>query len=71
LQSRSGFEITLEITVKAFLAGCRIAEVPATWRDRTRGRSRFRLGRWLPLYLKWYLFAFRPRASHRQASVPA
>lgn len=71
LESRSGFEITLEITVKAFLAGYRIAEVPAAWRDRTQGQSRFRLARWLPLYLKWYLFAFRPRAAHPRAPLPA
>jgi glycosyltransferase involved in cell wall biosynthesis len=65
LQSRSGFEITLEITVKAFLAAYRIAEVPATWHDRTNGESHFRFWKWLPSYLKWYFFAFRPRAFRR------
>lgn len=64
LESRSGFEITLEITVKAFLAGYRITEVPGTWHDRKNGESHFRLWRWLPFYLKWYFFAFRPRALH-------
>jgi len=59
--SRGGFEINLEITVKAFLAGYRIAEVPATYRDRTAGESHFKLWAWLPAYLKWYLYAFRPR----------
>lgn len=62
LESRRGFEITLEITVKAFLAGYRLAEIPAAWRDRANGASRFRLWSWLPLYLKWYFFAFRPRS---------
>jgi dolichol-phosphate mannosyltransferase len=59
IESVAGFEINLEVTVKAFLAGYRIAEIPTTWRDRTRGASRFRLWNWLPRYLKWYLFAFR------------
>jgi dolichol-phosphate mannosyltransferase len=63
IESRGGFEINLEITVKAFLAGYRITEIPATWRDRTRGKSRFRLWAWLPKYLKWYLLAFRPKRS--------
>jgi hypothetical protein len=63
LQSRSGFEITFEITVKALLAGYRIAELPATCRDRIHGRSHFWLWRWLPLSLRWYIWAFRPRAS--------
>ncbi len=62
LQSRGGFELSLEITVKAFLAGYRIAELPTTWRDRAHGESRFRLWHWLPLYLRWYLHAFRPRS---------
>ncbi len=61
IESRGGFELNLELTVKAFLAGYRIAEVPSTWRDRTAGESRFRLWKWLPLYLKWYLKAFQPR----------
>lgn len=68
LESRGGFELNLEITVKAFLAGYPIAEVPARWRDRTAGQSRFRLWAWLPRYLKWYLYAFRPRHATRPAS---
>jgi dolichol-phosphate mannosyltransferase len=68
LESRGGFEISLEITVKAFLAGYRITELPTTWRDRTQGQSRFRLWRWLPLYLRWYFYAFRPRSTMLPAS---
>ena len=62
VESRGGFELNLELTVKAFLAGYRIAEVPATWRDRTSGESRFRLWKWLPHYLHWYFYAFRRKA---------
>jgi dolichol-phosphate mannosyltransferase len=62
LESRGGFELSLEITVKAFRKGYRIAELPTTWRDRTQGKSRFRLWRWLPLYLHWYFYAFGPRS---------
>jgi len=65
VESRGGFELNLELTVKAFLAGYRIAEVPSTWRDRTSGESRFRLWKWLPSYLGWYFYAFRPKASRR------
>jgi dolichol-phosphate mannosyltransferase len=63
LESQAGFALSLEITVKAFLAGGRLAEVPTTWRDRTAGTSRFRLFQWLPSYLHWYFQAFRPRSS--------
>ena len=62
IESRGGFELNLELTVKAFLGGYRIAEVPSTWRDRTSGESRFRLWKWLPHYLHWYFYAFRPRS---------
>jgi glycosyltransferase involved in cell wall biosynthesis len=72
VESRGGFELNLELTVKAFLAGYRIAEVPASWRDRTSGQSRFRLWKWLPLYLRWYFYAFRPRSrSARSATAQA
>jgi dolichol-phosphate mannosyltransferase len=61
LESTGGFELSLEITVKAFLAGYRIAEIPTVWRERTEGKSRFKLWSWLPRYLKWYVYAFQPK----------
>lgn len=65
IESVAGFEYTLELTVKARAAGYRIAEVPTTWRDRSAGQSRFRLMRWLPHYLKWYLYALTHRPQKR------
>lgn len=61
IESTGGFEIGLEILVKCFARGGRIAEVPSTWRDRTAGASRFRLWQWLPHYLRWYFYALRHR----------
>ena len=61
IESTAGFELALELTVKASRAGRRLAEVPTTWRDRTAGQSNFRLRNWLPHYLRWYVFAFRGR----------
>ena len=58
IESTAGFELALELTVKATLDGRRIAEVPTTWRDRTAGQSNFKLRRWLPHYLRWYRRAF-------------
>jgi glycosyltransferase involved in cell wall biosynthesis len=63
IESEAGFELALELSVKASLQGRRLAEVPTTWRDRTGGESRFRLRRWLPHYLRWYLVALRARLS--------
>jgi len=63
IESQRGFELNLELTIKAFLRGYRIAEVPSRWKDRSQGESRFRLWAWLPHYLKWYFHAFRPKAA--------
>jgi dolichol-phosphate mannosyltransferase len=61
IESRAGFELALELTVKATLAGRPMAEVPTTWRDRTSGQSNFQLRKWLPEYLRWYAVAIRGR----------
>jgi dolichol-phosphate mannosyltransferase len=62
IESVSGFEINLELTVKAFLMGYRIAETPTVWRDREAGKSNFKMWKWMPSYLRWYFYAFRPKA---------
>ncbi len=65
IESTGGFELGLELTVKAYRLGMRVAEVPTTWRDRTAGESRFRLWNWLPRYLKWYWTGMRARFRKR------
>lgn len=66
IESRTGFEISLEITVKAWALGWRVTELPTRWVDRVAGKSKFQLWRWLPRYLRWYMYALRaslrPRA---------
>ena len=57
IESRGGFELGMEILVKAFAAGYRITELPATWKTRCSGQSRFRIMQWLPSYLHWYWYA--------------
>jgi dolichol-phosphate mannosyltransferase len=54
IESDLGFEIALELTVKAHLAGRGVGEVPSSWVDRTAGESRFRLWKWMPNYLRWW-----------------
>ncbi len=59
IESTGGFEVGFEITVKAWMQGARITEVPTTWRDRTDGASRFKLAKWLPLYARLWAAALR------------
>jgi dolichol-phosphate mannosyltransferase len=60
IDSRSGFEIGLELTAKARRLRLPVAELPTIWLDRTLGESRFDLKGWIPKYLRWYKFAFGP-----------
>lgn len=61
IESQGGFEIGMEIVIKAFQKGYNITEVPSSWRDRKKGKTRFRFWKWLPQYLRWYFFAFKAR----------
>lgn len=67
IESRGGFELGIELTVKAHEAGFGVAEVPTTWHDRTAGQSRFKLVEWLPHYLRWWLRGLRSRFRRRPA----
>ncbi|HUZ89869.1 MAG TPA: glycosyltransferase [Candidatus Acidoferrales bacterium] len=65
IESEAGFELALELTVKAYLGGMTIVEVPTTWRDRTAGESRFQTRKWLPHYLRWYRVGMLHRLRRR------
>jgi dolichol-phosphate mannosyltransferase len=66
IESTGGFELAIELSVKAALSGKRLAELPTTWRDRTAGASRFRLRSWVPRYLRWYVYLLRGRLARRE-----
>ena len=71
IDSRSGFEIGLELTAKARRLRRPVAEVPTIWLDRTMGSSNFQLAAWIPRYLRWYRFAFGPPLSTEQVTRAA
>ncbi len=58
IESTGGFELGIELVVKAHAAGRRIVEVPTTWRDRVAGKSNFKLWKWLPSYIRWFFYPF-------------
>ena len=58
IESTGGFELGIELVVKAYVSGRRIVEVPTTWRDRVAGKSNFRLWKWLPSYMRWFFYPF-------------
>lgn len=69
IESTGGFEYSLEITIKAFKKGFKIAEIPTVWHDDLEGKSHFRLFNWLPKYIKTYLLivTYDEKKSHKMA----
>lgn len=59
IESTGGFEIGLEILVKAYTSGYKIGEIPSQWFDREDGESNFHMWRWMPRYLHWYFYCVR------------
>ena len=59
IESKGGFELGIELVVKAYVYGYKISETQTIWTDRIAGKSNFKLFKWLPGYLKWYFYAFR------------
>ncbi|WP_320064534.1 glycosyltransferase family 2 protein [Micromonospora sp. RTGN7] len=69
IESRTGFEIGIELTAKATRLRRPVAEIPTIWLDRQLGESHFDLGRFLPSYLRWYFFAFGRRLTTQQLAA--
>lgn len=57
----SGFEVSMEIPLKAFYLGFKITEVPTVWNERTKGKSSFKILKLLPNYIKLYIWALIKR----------
>jgi len=58
IESNQGFTYSLELLVKCHRLRWKVGEVPASWFERSKGRSRFLVIKWLPAYLRWYFYGF-------------
>jgi len=59
IESNGGFEIGMEIAVKAYINGYKLTELPSQWYDREEGKSNFKMWKWMPNYLHWYWLCVR------------
>lgn len=58
IESAYGFEMGLELVSKARRLRLPIAEIPTIWIERSSGVSNFKLRKWLPHYIAWFVFCF-------------
>lgn len=56
-----GFEISMEMPLKAYYLGFKLTEVPTVWREREKGKSSFKMIKLLTNYLRWYLWGIKKR----------
>lgn len=69
IESKRGFTYSLELLVKCHRLGWKIGEVPALWYERNKGKSRFRVLKWLPDYLYWYFYGFATTYCKRNSNT--
>jgi len=53
----TGFEVSVEMPLKAYFLGYKITEVPTVWMDRKEGKSKFHVFKEGPGYIGLYIWA--------------
>ena len=56
IESDKGFTMSLELTAKAHRLGFKIIELPTTWIERKKGKSRFKIISFILPYSKWLFY---------------
>ena len=57
LNSKIGFTFAIELTIKSYINGFKIIEIPSTWKELPNRKSNFKVFRWLPYYIYWLIYA--------------
>tara|TARA_Y100000389_G_C17383624_1_gene475760 strand:- start:222 stop:923 length:702 start_codon:yes stop_codon:yes gene_type:complete len=57
LNSKIGFTFAIELTIKSYINGFKIIEIPSIWKDLPNRKSNFKVFRWLPYYIYWLIYA--------------
>ena len=67
IESNKGFTLSLELTAKAHRLGYKITEIPTTWVERDKGKSRFKLFSFILPYMKWLFYIIKTSIFYRNA----
>ena len=67
IESNKGFTLSLELTAKAHRLGCKIIEIPTIWVERSKGKSRFKLVKFILPYSRWLFYIIKTSIFYRNA----
>ena len=67
IESNKGFTLSLELTAKAHRLKYKITEIPVMWKEREKGKSRFKLFSFLMPYTKWLFYIINTSIFYRNA----
>ena len=67
IESNKGFTLSLELTAKAHRLGYKITEIPTTWVERDKGKSRFKLFSFILPYTKWLYYIVKTSIFYKNA----
>ena len=67
IESDKGFTLSLELTAKAHRLKYKIIEIPVTWIEREKGKSRFKLFSFIMPYTKWLFYIINTSIFYRNA----
>jgi len=59
IESNHGFELGIEMVAKAYRYNKIVAQIPTTWIEKNKQQSNFKIIKWAPIYLKWYLYGLK------------
>ena len=69
IESTVGGTFSIELMLKCHRMGWPIAEIPASWYERSAGVSRFRFLPWIPHYLAWLIYGFKTTYFFKGAGI--
>ena len=55
--STKGFTFALELTTKSYLLNLKIIEIPSIWVEAENRKSNFKLLKWVPYYIYWFIYS--------------
>ena len=65
IESDKGFTLSLELTAKAHRLKYKIIEIPVSWIEREKGKSRFKLFSFIIPYTKWLFYIINTSIFYR------